>query len=217
VGGPYALALTQRKAIDAARTNTAYGRWANDPRGSDMSANAEFVINRATGTGRLRATRAIAKGSEVLVSYGPAYWRAFGPHAKLLARPAAAPRMQREVIDLTTMGASTFSSDLADAFDKACRDDPAYAADLASHRSDAPQDDPEVRPVADEFVVRDGRLFHRTSGCLLVPAASSALRACSCRLRRRTVRATRGRWTSSQACRRARAPATTLSWCLCAS
>ena len=48
VGGPYALALTQRKAIDAARTNTAYGRWANDPHGSDMSANAEFVINRAS-------------------------------------------------------------------------------------------------------------------------------------------------------------------------
>jgi len=173
VGGPYALALTQRKAIDAARTNTAYGRWANDPRGSDMSANAEFVINRATGTGRLRATRAIAKGSEVLVSYGPAYWRAFGPHAKLLARPAAAPRVQHEVIDLTAMSSSTFSSDLSDAFDKACRDDAAYAEDLGSRRSDIPQVNPEVRPVVDEFIVRDGRLFHRDSGCLLVPTDHS--------------------------------------------
>ena len=169
-GGPYALALTKRKAIDAARTNTAYGRWANDPHGFDTSANAEFVINRATGTGRLRATSNITKGREVLVSYGPAYWRAFGPHAKLLARPAAAPRIHREVIDLTEISASTFSSDLADAFDKACRDDPAYAQDLIGRRSEIPPDDPEVRPVVDEFIMRDGRLFHRNSGCLLVPA-----------------------------------------------
>jgi hypothetical protein len=175
VGGPYALALTQRTAIDAARTNTAYGRWANDPHGSDMRANAEFVLNRATGTGRLRATSTIAKGREVLVSYGPAYWRAFGPHAKLLARPAAAPRAAREVIDLTEVSASTFSSDLADAFDKACREDPAYANDLLSRRSEVPLDDLEKQLVVDEFILRDSRLFHRHSGCLLVPA-SSALR-----------------------------------------
>ena len=175
VGGPYALALTKRKAIDAARTNTAYGRWANDPHGSDMNPNAEFVINRATGTGRLRASKDIAKGSEVLVNYGPAYWRAFGPQAKLLVRPAAAPRIQREVIDLTEISASTFSSDLADAFDKACRDDHAYAKDLVGRRTETPQDDPEVPLVIDEFVRRDGRLFHRDSGCLLVPA-NTALR-----------------------------------------
>ena len=33
-GGPYCLSLTQRRANDAAPTNTDYGRWANDPRGS---------------------------------------------------------------------------------------------------------------------------------------------------------------------------------------
>ena len=108
----------------------------------------------------------------MLVSYGPAYWRAFGPHAKLLARPAAAPRIQREVIDLTQVSASTFSSELADAFDKACRGDPAYAQDLLQRRSETPSDDPEVRPVVDEFILRDGRLFHRTSGCLQVPSDS---------------------------------------------
>jgi len=169
VGGPYALALTQRKAIDAARTNTAYGRWANDPHGSDMSANAEFVINRASGTGRLRTTKSIAKGQEVLVSYGPAYWRAFGPHAKLVARPAVSPYVHREVIDLTEATACTFSSDLADAFDKACCNDADYVKDLADRQSDIPSNDPEIRPVVDEFIVRDGRLFHRGSGCLLVP------------------------------------------------
>jgi transposase InsO family protein len=172
VGGPYALALTKRKAIDAARTNTAYGRWANDPHGSDRNANAEFVINRATGTGRLRASSNITKGGEVLVSYGPAYWKAFGPHAKLLVRPAAAIR---EVIDLTEISVSTFSSELAEAFDNACRNDSAYAKDLVGRRSETPQDDPEASLVVDEFVMRDGRLFHRDSGCLLVPA-NDALR-----------------------------------------
>ena len=175
VGGEYALAVTQRKAIDAARTNTAYGRYANDPHNSDMSSNAEFVINRATGTGRLRATRNIAKGSEVLVSYGAEYWRAFGAQAKLPTRPAAAPRKraaaaEREIIDLTEVSASTFSSELADAFEKACRDDLAYADDLKNRRSEIPSDDPEKQPVTDEFIMRDGRLFHRSSGGLLVPA-----------------------------------------------
>ena len=33
-GGPYYLELTKRLAIDAARTNTALGRWANAPRGA---------------------------------------------------------------------------------------------------------------------------------------------------------------------------------------
>jgi hypothetical protein len=107
-GGPYYLALTQRRAIDAARTNSGYGRWANDPRGSGSGPNAEFVINRGTGTGRLRSTRRIAPGDEVLVSYGPAYWKAFGPNAPVPLRPApreGGPREalhgDREVIDLT--------------------------------------------------------------------------------------------------------------------
>ena len=30
-GGPYFLEITQRLGVDAARTNTALGRWANDP------------------------------------------------------------------------------------------------------------------------------------------------------------------------------------------
>ena len=43
-GGPYALGLNKREAIDAARTNSGYGRWANDPKGTGKQANAEFVI-----------------------------------------------------------------------------------------------------------------------------------------------------------------------------
>jgi hypothetical protein len=97
------------------------------------------------------------------------------PELQRVAQRAAAIEAATKVIDLTEVSASTFSSDLADSFDKACRDDPAYAKDLADRRSEAPQDDPDVRAVVDEFIVRDGRLFHRTSGCLLVPA-SPALR-----------------------------------------
>ena len=199
-GGPYALAITQRSAIDAARTNTGYGRWANDPHGNGGNdadgdnesprrrANAEFVLNPARRTGRLRATRSIVKGSEIFVSYGPAYWRAFGPNAKLVARPAAAPRVaqqqqqrqqqqqQRQVIDLTELcriemasPVSTFSSTLADAFDKACREDAAYVRDVTARERLVSQDEPDSKPVIDELIVREGRMFDRTRGQLIVP------------------------------------------------
>jgi hypothetical protein len=72
-GGPYALALNTREAIDAARTNTAPGRSANDPRGSGTRPNSEFVVNPQYRTGRLRATRPIKKGEEVFVAYGSDY------------------------------------------------------------------------------------------------------------------------------------------------
>jgi len=165
-GGPYCLALTQREAIDAARTNSGYGRWANDPRdpgrGGEQQRrrpNAEFVLNPASRTGRLRATRAIRAGDEVFVSYGAQYWRTFGAHARVVARPAAAaaavaPAGWREVIDLTatetaagwtfqrrhpmvelteldTSTACTFSSALTDEFDRACKADSSYAARVA--------------------------------------------------------------------------------------
>ena len=160
-GGPYCLALSRRRAIDAAPTNTGYGRWANDPRGSGGGPNAEFVINAARGTGRLRATARIRRGDEILVSYGAPYWAAFGRDAKIAARPARAPHgaAAREVIDLTSMGSTTFSSELAAEFDAACAADAAYADRSA-------QGDGVER---DELVTRDGRLFTRRNGALYVP------------------------------------------------
>jgi hypothetical protein len=164
-GGPYCLALTQRRAIDAAATNTGYGRWANDPRGSNGGPNAEFVLNPARGTGRLRATARILKGSEIFVSYGRGYWAAFGNHAKVIARPAPGGAA-RDVVDLTAMGSSTFSSELAAEFEAACAADEAYAARLARgdrvHGADG-------KPSLDERITRDGRLFMRGSGALCVP------------------------------------------------
>ena len=173
-GGPYCLALTKRRAIDAAATNTGYGRWANDPRGSDGGPNAEFVLNPARGTGRLRATARIRKGEEIFVSYGRQYWATFGRDAKVIARPApgrvAQPHPQRpadrEVIDLTSVGSSTFSSELAAEFDAACVADAAYASRLS--KGDRTLDDDD-RAAPDELVTRDDRLFTRSNGALYVP------------------------------------------------
>ena len=173
-GGPYCLALTKRRAIDAAATNTGYGRWANDPRGGDGGPNAEFVPNHARGTARLRATARVRKGEEIFVSYGPQYWAAFGPNAKVVARPAPSrPREHeavREVIDLTSVASSTFSSELAAEFDAACAADPQYATRLAKGDRTV-TDDEKSEP--DELVTRDGRLFTRNNGALFVPRSES--------------------------------------------
>lgn len=107
-GGPYCLQMHSREAIDAARTNTAPGRWANDPRGSGQPPNASFVVNTRLRTGRLIASRLICKGEEIFVSYGAAYWR---------QQPAAA---------LNEL--ATFDSPLAADIQRACLADPAYAS-----------------------------------------------------------------------------------------
>ena len=88
-GGPYALEITRSKAIDAARTNTGYGRWLNDPKGTGRRANARFVIDRINKKARLVTTKKVKKGEEFFVSYGPSYWQAFGVHAKVKVAPAA--------------------------------------------------------------------------------------------------------------------------------
>ena len=61
-GGLYCLQFTKRESIDAARTNTGYGRWANDPRGTGRGPNASSSSIPRAGTGRLRATQAHPRG-----------------------------------------------------------------------------------------------------------------------------------------------------------
>ena len=73
VGGPYVLALNRSTGIDAARTNAAYGRWANDPRSTGQQKNAAFAIDRRNQSACVRATKAIHTGSEILVPYGRSY------------------------------------------------------------------------------------------------------------------------------------------------
>jgi hypothetical protein len=81
-GGPYYLALTRGEAIDAARTNSGPGRWANDPRGTKTGANVRFCLNHRTRQATLRANKHIPKGSELLVKYGASYWNYWKPRTK---------------------------------------------------------------------------------------------------------------------------------------
>ena len=89
-GGPYFLEITKNLAIDAARTNTGLGRWANDPKGAFNESgrrrrpNAQLVADRKNKQGALRASRTINPGDEIFVSYGPGYWRTHGGFLKAL-------------------------------------------------------------------------------------------------------------------------------------
>ncbi|MEQ1736980.1 MAG: SET domain-containing protein-lysine N-methyltransferase, partial [Rhodoglobus sp.] len=98
-GGPYFLQITRNLCVDAARTNTALGRWANDPRGGvdafgkKRRPNALLIAHRAGKQGALKASRKINPGEEILVSYGRSYWKGHGmvPSA-LVASIASAQR-----------------------------------------------------------------------------------------------------------------------------
>jgi hypothetical protein len=60
--------------IDSARTNSGIGRYANDARGTRFRNNAEFcTITNKRGVG-IYALKKIGAGSEIFISYGPAYW-----------------------------------------------------------------------------------------------------------------------------------------------
>ena len=132
-GGPYALGITRSKAIDAARTNTCYGRWLNDPKGTRRKADARFVINRLNKKARLITTMEVKNGQEFFVSYGPNYWQAFGVYAKVKVAPAAEihqiTAMEEDELELPAAQiVSSFSTDFENAFDKACREDEWYSA-----------------------------------------------------------------------------------------
>ena len=75
-GSHYVLQISARKHIDAARTNTAPARLANDPRGTGSRANCHFVANPRMTTARLVTFRPVKKGEQFFVSYGAQYWSA---------------------------------------------------------------------------------------------------------------------------------------------
>jgi hypothetical protein len=93
-GSRYVLELTERLAIDAARTNAAPGRLVNDARGSGRRPNARFSCNQRAKTATVRSTKTIKAGEEILVSYGASFWNQ-GPAAKrgpIKVEPAALQR-----------------------------------------------------------------------------------------------------------------------------
>ena len=121
-GGPYFLEITQRLGVDAARTNTALGRWSNDPRGGKdargrrLRPNARLVVDRRNKQGKLKASRKIHPGDEIYVSYGRDYWRTHGRPIMV----AIASVLQPEPTDLLSQ------------LRAAALEDPAYQAVLTS-------------------------------------------------------------------------------------
>ncbi|GAQ90268.1 hypothetical protein KFL_006200080 [Klebsormidium nitens] len=70
---PYALKIKQNHFVDAA-CKRGIGSIANAPRGTNKKTTAEYAINNVTSTMRLKATRPIYNGQEILVGYGSGYW-----------------------------------------------------------------------------------------------------------------------------------------------
>ena len=139
-GGAYDLEITKHRAIRAARTNTAPGRWLNDARGnSELTNNTEFVMDRNRGTGRLRATRNIPAGAELLVPYGASYWRYHsdgatrarktGPRASAAASSSFSTLPEQTGALLFTV-AAVCTSPLAELITEACEAAPEWAAEL---------------------------------------------------------------------------------------
>jgi len=73
-GSKYVVAPKKDLTIDAARRNTAPARLINDARNARRQ-NSTWVIDHRNRTVRVKATKFIPAGSEIFISYGPAYWR----------------------------------------------------------------------------------------------------------------------------------------------
>lgn len=133
-GGVYFLQYRKNLAVDAARTNTAEGRWVNDPKGSGRAANSEFVLFTPPGgqrRGQIKLTRDVAAGEEILVSYGGDYWRF---HLKTKGKRKA-PRQGRITAPGELLAAATADTgaagDLANHARAAAERDDAYRKRLA--------------------------------------------------------------------------------------
>lgn len=155
-GGQYVLSMSKTTGIDAAATNTADGRWANDPKGTGKPANATLALDhRHPKSGCLRAVSRIRVGEEILVPYGVSYWRCVGPRARKVG-----PRAIDEVagnIAAATIGAPV--TQLMNDIRVAANNDSEYTANIRSPPPDV--------------VVRDGLLWSAATGALLVPDSAS--------------------------------------------
>jgi len=72
----YVFYINRNNVVDAKRHYTAFGRYANDAKGPGRKPG---IVNNAHYITRgkkvfIQATRDIAAGSEILVSYGKEYW-----------------------------------------------------------------------------------------------------------------------------------------------
>jgi len=153
-GGPYFLQINKTLAIDAARTNTALGRWANAPRGATdtqgrpLEANAELVVDRTRRQGALRAKRDIQPGEEILVAYGNAYWRYQAADAR--HNPI---ELSSAITSLVSQVDGATDDDFATQLRRAALRDSAYQAVLSETLVSA-ADSPGT------LTARDGLLYH---------------------------------------------------------
>ena len=76
-GSAYVLEIKKGTVVDAARTNTAPGRLLNDAKSTPLTNNCRFSINHKDKIIKIKATKKIKKGEELLVSYGSSYWNSF--------------------------------------------------------------------------------------------------------------------------------------------
>ena len=67
--------VSNHLAVDAARTNTAEGRFVNDARGTGMRNNLRFSVNQRAKTVKMKVMRNIKAGEELFVAYGKNYWK----------------------------------------------------------------------------------------------------------------------------------------------
>jgi len=159
-GGNYVLSYSQEKMIDAARTNTAPGRFANDPKGSGKEANTAFRPDRRRRMVALRATRPIKKGDEIFVSYGRGYWSAHGERSAGVIRGGDVEE-KREEMELAAVRAV----DAVEELRRECHIDEAYL-----RRRLAMEEGVEEK----EVEVKDGLIRRTADKVILVPDTQRA-------------------------------------------
>ena len=79
-GGDYALQIKKNPPtfIDAKRSNTGEGRYANASRVRGKRNNAQLILDQRNRVGKVRATVKIPAGKEITVAYGARYWHGRG-------------------------------------------------------------------------------------------------------------------------------------------
>ena len=184
-GGPYYLELSQRTAVDAARTNAGDGRWINDPKGSGKRPNCAFAVHGQRAV--VKTSRVIESGEELLVSYGGGYWRYHAgqagsnrPAARKWPRLGQPPRSKKvaPAVNNVSIGAPPATS--SDAAPASSTPNAAVSASSASPvllsliRSSAAADTDYqqalARPDSFGYTSRDGLLYRQ--GCVVIPKDS---------------------------------------------
>jgi hypothetical protein len=77
----YGIQINKDQILDGSSTQSGLGRYANSCRranrdkGDCKGNNGKLVVNKQKKTARIKATKTIAKGSEVFVPYGFSFWK----------------------------------------------------------------------------------------------------------------------------------------------